>query len=120
MSNSEIGNIFKKNYKVEKYSDSLCRKLVSLYGDEVDYKVIFGLKLEMVYTREKKKESNYDIMQSKLRLTNIVKLYELSFNIKLNKYSSKYLKIYLIYLIKMIKIILKKENYYLIIIKNKI
>jgi hypothetical protein len=28
--------------KVEKYRDSLCRKLVSLNGDEVDYKVIFG------------------------------------------------------------------------------
>ena len=92
MSNSEIGNVFKKNYKVEKYRDSLCRKLVSLNGDEIDYKVIFGPKLEMVYTREKKKESNYDIMQSKLRLKNIVKLYELSFNKQLNKYSSKYLK----------------------------
>ncbi len=92
MSNSEIGNVFKKNYKVEKYRDSLCRKLVSLNGDEVDYKVIFGPKLEMVNIKEKKKESNYDIMESKLRLKNIVKLYELSFNKKLKKYSSKYLK----------------------------
>ena len=84
-------NIYKKNYKIEKYRDFLCNKLVSLNGGDISYKLIFGPSPEMVYVREKEKVNHYDLMQRKMKFKNIVKLYEFSFNNKLKKLSNNYI-----------------------------
>ena len=91
MSNIEMPNIYKKNYKIEKYRDFLCNKLVSLNGGDISYKLIFGPSPEMVYVREKEKVNHYDLMQRKMKFKNIVKLYEFSFNNKLKKLSNNYI-----------------------------
>ena len=91
MSSKEIPNTYKRNYKIEKYRDSLCNKLVSLNGDDISFKLVFGPSPEMVYVREKVKVNNYDLIQRKMKFQNILKLYELSFNNKLKKLSNNYI-----------------------------
>ncbi len=91
MSTIEIPNTYKKNYKIEKYRDELCNKLVSLNGDDISYKLIFGASPELFYVREKVKVNHYDLMQRKMKFRNILKLYELSFNNKIKKFSNNYI-----------------------------
>ena len=38
----EIPNLYKPDYKGDRYADNLCKKLIEISNDTLDHKVVFG------------------------------------------------------------------------------
>lgn len=87
----EIPNLYKPDYKGERYADNLCKKLIELSNDTLAHKVVFGSKQFMQQCREHQHSDEYNAILRKIRYNQVVRHHELFFNQKLNKYKSDYL-----------------------------
>ena len=87
----EIPNLYKQDYKGDRYADNLCKKLIEISNDTLAHKVVFGSKQFMQECRERQHSDEYNAILRKIRYNQVVRHHELFFNQKLNKYKSDYL-----------------------------
>ena len=87
----EIPNLYKPDYKGDRYADNLCKKLIEISNDTLAHKVVFGSKQFMQECRERQHSDEYNAILRKIRYNQVVRHHELFFNQKLNKYKSDYL-----------------------------
>ena len=73
---SIITNLYKPQYKLNKYHDSLCSKLVMLKGDENIYRKVFSYKNYFFHNKNNDNLSSNIIFEKNLELKNIFKKFE--------------------------------------------
>ena len=73
---SLITKLYKPQYKLNKYHDSLCSKLVMLKGDEDIYRKVFCYKNYFFHNKNNDNLSNSIIFEKNLELKNIFKKFE--------------------------------------------
>ena len=73
---SLITKLYKPQYKLNKYHDSLCSKLVMLKGDENIYRKVFSYKNYFFHNKNKDDLSSNIIFEKNLELKNIFKKFE--------------------------------------------
>ena len=76
INNSLITKLYKPQYKLNKYHDSLCSKLVMLKGDEDIYRKVFSYKNYFFHNKNNENLSNSIIFEKNLELKNIFKKFE--------------------------------------------
>jgi len=89
-------NLYKPQYKLNKYHDSLCSKLVMLKGDEDIYRKVFCYKNYFFHNKNNDNLSNSIIYEKNLELKNIFKKFEYNIinkNKNKNNYNTFYSKI---------------------------
>ena len=77
-------------YMSEKDQEYQKRRIISLQGDEIGFKLVHGNRKDVI-DMKKTREQILDNMEKKMRFNDIVKQYNLFFNKKLNLYDKKYL-----------------------------
>ena len=85
-------NCFVKNFKIEKYRNNKCKKLLFSFNDKLANRIVFGpkIKYSKIINRMKVTKS-YDKLLDKYENNNILKQYKFYLNEKLNVYDKTYL-----------------------------
>lgn len=78
-------------YMSEKDQEYQKRRIISLQGDEIGFKLVHGNRKDVI-DMKKTREQILDNMEKKMRFNDIVKQYNLFFNKKLKVYDKKYIK----------------------------